>query len=160
MPIFARVLQWLLWQSRWAMLIPVLGLLAAGVYFAIQTGIEVLHALGADSVTEALRQTIGAIDLALLAAVLGIFALGLYELFIGDVEFPDNSLSNVLVIKSLDDLKGKLGQVILMILIVKFFEKALEFKPQGPLDYLYFAAAVALLSAALWLVQGKKESSS
>lgn len=157
---FARILQWLLWQSRWAMLVPVLGLLAAGVYFAVQTGAEVIRALLSDSVTEALRLTIGAIDLALLAAVLSIFALGLYELFIGDIEFPDTSLANVLVIKSLDDLKSKLGQVILMILIVKFFEKALEFKPQGPLDYFYFAAAVALLSGALWLVQGKKESSS
>lgn len=62
----------------------------------------------------------------------------------------------MLVVKSLNDLKTKLGQVILMILIVKFFEKAQAFAPKAALDFLFYAGAVALLGAALGLVQSDK----
>lgn len=154
---FERTLQAVLWQARWIMLIPVLGLLVAGVYFAVQTSFEVLAAITAPDIGMALAKAIGAVDLALLAAVLVIFALGIYELFIGEIRFPDNTLANVLVVKSLSDLKSKLGQVILMILVVKFFEKAQTFKPEASLDYLFFAAGVAFLALALWLVKGPGE---
>ncbi len=92
-------------------------------------------------------------DLALLSAVFLIFSVGLFELFIGKLEVP---LDNVLAVESLADLKNKLGQVIVMILVVKFFEKALAFKPQEALDFLLFAGGVALLSAALWLARAKE----
>nr|WP_299429059.1 YqhA family protein [uncultured Meiothermus sp.] len=145
----------LLWQARWAMLIPVLGLLVGGVYFAALTGLEVIAALRGANPSIILPKIINAVDLALLAAVLIIFALGLYELFIRKIEPPNNQLTSVLVVESLDDLKNKLGQVILMIMIVKFFERAQDFKPTAALDYLLFAGGVALLAAALWMVRGK-----
>ncbi|RDI95426.1 YqhA family protein [Meiothermus sp. QL-1] len=136
------------------MLLPVAGLLAGAVYFALQTGLEVWQALSSGSVEKALPLMVGAVDLALLASVLIIFALGLYELFIAEVNPMKGSL-NVLVVRSLNDLKTKLGQVIMMILVVKFFEKALAFSPKGALDFLFYAGAVALLGAALWLVQAR-----
>ena len=49
------------------------------------------------------------------------------------------------------DLKAKLGQVIVMILVVKFFEKALAFQPKEALDFFLFAGGVALLAGALWV---------
>lgn len=151
-----QAVQNLLWSARWVMLLPVVGLLAGAVYFAVQTGLEVWRALGSGSLDKALPLMVGAVDLALLASVLIIFALGLYELFIAEFRRPEGGLSNVLVVKSLNDLKTKLGQVILMILIVKFFEKAQAFAPKAALDFLFYAGAVALLGAALWLVQSDK----
>ena len=57
------------------------------------------------------------IDGYLLATVLLIFSLGLYELFISKIEAAENSesASGVLLITSLDDLKARLAKVILMI---------------------------------------------
>ncbi len=150
-----QAIQSVLWQARWVMLIPVVGLLAGSVYFAVQTGLEVWRALGSGSLEKALPLMVSAVDLSLLASVLIIFALGLYELFIAEVAQLEGSLNNVLRVRNLNDLKTKLGQVILMILVVKFFEKAQAFSPKVPLDFFFFAGAVALLSVALWLVQSK-----
>ena len=96
----------------------------------------------------ALPALVGAVDLALLSAVFLIFGLGLFELFIHKLDLP---LDNVLLVKSLADLKSKLGQVIVMILVVKFFEKALAFQPKEALDFFLFAGGVALLAGALWV---------
>jgi len=93
------------------------------------------------------------IDGYLLAIVLLIFAMGLYELFISKIdqaEDADNA-SKVLVINSLDDLKARLAKVILMIMIVKFFEYALSMTFSTPMDLLLFAAGIALIGLALFL---------
>ena len=72
--------------------------------------------------SEIVAHTVGAIDGFLLAIILLIFSLGLYELFISDIDDARKSgqFSKVLVINSLDDLKSKLAKVILMILVVTF----------------------------------------
>ncbi|WP_423838061.1 YqhA family protein [Thermus antranikianii] len=134
------------------MLMPVLGLLLGAFYFAWHALREALRALGRP-LEEALPTLVAAVDLALLAAVFLIFSLGLFELFIRKLDLP---LENVLVVESLADLKGKLGQVIVMILVVKFFEKASAFKPQTSLDFLLFAGGVALLASALWLAKARE----
>mgnify|MGYP005864708431 CR=1 FL=1 len=65
------------------------------------------------------------VDASLLSAVLLIFALGLYELFAAPLEVPeDHPFRRVLLVESLEDLKGKLAAVILMLLVVRFFEQA------------------------------------
>lgn len=93
------------------------------------------------------------IDGYLLATVLLIFALGLYELFISKIDQAESAenASKVLLINSLDDLKARLAKVILMILIVKFFEYALEMHFNTPLDLLMFAAGIALIGLSLYL---------
>ncbi|MGC8904886.1 YqhA family protein [Thermus sp.] len=137
---------------RWIVVLPVAGLLLGAFYFAWHAFWEAVGALG-QGLEAALPALVGAVDLALLAAVFLIFGVGLFELFIGKLEVP---LENVLAVQSLADLKNKLGQVIVMILVVKFFEKALAFKPKEALDFLLFAGGVALLSAALWLARAKE----
>lgn len=137
---------------RWVMLLPVAGLLLGAFYFAWHALWEAVGALG-QPLDAALPVLVGAVDLALLAAVFLIFSLGLFELFIRRLDLP---LENVLSVESLADLKGKLGQVIVMILVVKFFEKAMAFKPEAALDFLLFAGGVALLAVALWLTRAKE----
>ena len=89
----------------------------------------------------------------LLATVLLIFALGLYELFISKIDAAegDQNSSNILLIKSLDDLKARLAKVILMILIVKFFEYTVSMEFSTPLDLLYMAGGIALIGLSLYL---------
>lgn len=93
------------------------------------------------------------IDGYLLATVLLIFALGLYELFISKIDEAEDAAnaSKVLLIQNLDDLKTRLAKVILMILIVKFFEFALEMHFETPMDLLLFSAGIALIGLALYL---------
>jgi len=87
-----------------------------------------------------------------------IFALGLYELFISKIDVADNGnvAGNVLVIHSLDDLKSRLAKVILMILIVKFFENAISLTYNDALSLLYLSAGIALIGLALYLTHASE----
>ena len=81
-----------------------------------------------------------------------IFSLGLYELFISDIDQAHGSKasSKILVINNLDDLKGRLAKVILMIMIVTLFEEALHMKLETPLDLVYLGASILLIALALY----------
>jgi uncharacterized membrane protein YqhA len=104
---------------------------------------------------ETITHVVEIIDGYLLATVLLIFSLGLYELFISSIDQAktedEDTASNVLIINSLDDLKARLAKVILMILIVRFFEHAISMAFATPLDLLYLAAGIALIGLALYL---------
>jgi uncharacterized membrane protein YqhA len=93
------------------------------------------------------------VDGYLLGTILLIFALGLYELFISKIDMAESSetSSNVLLISSLDDLKSRLAKVILMILIVKFFEHAIAMQFNTPLNLLYLAGGIVLIGLAIYL---------
>lgn len=105
----------------------------------------------------AVTHVVEIVDGYLLGTVLLIFALGLYELFINRIEKAEQSetASKVLIIRSLDDLKGRLAKVILMILIVKYFEHAVSMDFTTPMDLLYLAGGIALLGLALYLTHEK-----
>jgi uncharacterized membrane protein YqhA len=107
---------------------------------------------------EMVAHTVGAIDGFLLATILMIFALGLYELFVSDIDEAKESgqSSKVLVINSLDDLKSKLAKVILMILVVTFFEVSLSMSFTHALDLVYFSLGILMVSLALYF--GSKSS--
>ena len=81
-----------------------------------------------------------------------IFSLGLYELFISDIDQAHGSKasSKILVINNLDDLKGRLAKVILMIMIVTLFEEALHMKLEAPIDLVYLGASITLIALALY----------
>lgn len=53
-------------------------------------------------------------------------------------------------ISSLDDLKDRLGKVILMILVVAFFKNVLHIEFESPLEILYMGAGIFLVSLALY----------
>lgn len=161
----------LLWSSRLMVLAAVVSSLLLSLMLFVITAIDVgsliVHAsdyIGATAdVKKALKieivsHTVGSIDGFLLATILLIFALGLYELFISDIDEAKGSgqSSKVLVINSLDDLKAKLAKVILMILVVTFFEVSLSMTFVGALDLVYFALGILMVSLALYF--GSKSS--
>lgn len=100
--------------------------------------------------TVVVSHVITAVDDFLLAIVLLIFALGVYELHIDKIEFAkDNpAAGKLLQIESLDDLKDRLGKVILMILIVSFFKNVLSAKFHTPLEILYMGGGIFLVALA------------
>lgn len=101
----------------------------------------------------AVAQIIGAVDLYLMALVFFIFSFGIYELFISDVdEFKNTKQAKVLEIHSLDQLKDKLGKVIIMVLIVNFFQRVLYMKISGSIDMLYLALSIFALCLGLYFL--------
>lgn len=166
MKLVERIFESILFNSRFVVLVAVIsslvGSLAMFYVATVDTWITVSHLVHyADpSLTDAARRaihdsTVGhvveIVDGFLLATVLLIFSLGLYELFVSKIDFADaKHAENVLVIRDLDDLKNRLAKVILMILVVTFFERVIGIEMDEPLDILYFAAGIALVGAALW----------
>jgi len=167
MKLLETIFEGVLWNSRFVIITAVIGsLLAAFAIFYITT-VDVanlfMHALHyADSgLTDAARKVlhdstvthiVEVVDGYLLATVMLIFSLGLYELFISDIDQAHGSKasSKILVISSLDDLKSRLAKVILMILIVTLFQEAIRMKLTTPLDLVYLGASIALIALALY----------
>lgn len=83
-----------------------------------------------------------AVDLFLIGTVLLILAAGMWELFVSDLDLPE-----WLVIRTLDDLKAKLANTLVLVLAVKFTEKLVA--SGDALDLLYTAGAVALVGGLL-----------
>jgi uncharacterized membrane protein YqhA len=162
-----------MWNSRYVILAAVLGSLFAGFAIFYMATVDVVYLLQhtlhyADaSHTEETRKIlhdrtvshiVEVVDGYLLGTVMMIFALGLYELFISDIDQAHGSKasSKILVINNLDDLKSRLAKVILMIMIVTLFEEALNMKMATPVDLLYLGGAIALIALALYLTHASE----
>ena len=166
-----------MWNSRFVVLSAVLGSLFAGFAIFYMATVDVVYLVQhtlhyADaSLTEEARKVlhdstvshiVEVVDGYLLATVMLIFSLGLYELFISDIDqaHGSKSSSKILVINSLDDLKSRLAKVILMIMIVTLFEEALNMKLTAPIDLLYMGGSIALIALALYLTHAAENGAS
>jgi uncharacterized membrane protein YqhA len=107
--------------------------------------------------SEVVAYVVEVVDGYLLASIMLIFALGLYELFISRIDIAEKSEfgARLLLIRSLDDLKDRLAKVVLLILVVKFFEYALNLKVETALDLLYMGIGIAFVAGAIFLSHGK-----
>lgn len=104
--------------------------------------------------TQIITAIVKALDEYLISAVLIVFSLGLYELFVGQIDAAEDSetASRLLYIRSLDDLKDKVARLILLILTIEFFQRTLNLSYDSSLDLLYLAGGVLLISAAFYLL--------
>lgn len=110
-----------------------------------------------------------ATDLYLLGTVMLVFGMGLYELFISNLDVATSEdtttrRSNLfglfalkerpkwLEIKSVNELKTKLGHVIVMLLLIGLFEKSKKAAILTPTDLLCFSGCVLLSSCCLYLL--------
>ena len=167
-PMTVRAFDLALWQSRILVIVPVVAsLLIAIVMFYIATldtvrnfsylveysGPSPLPEVQETMHAELVSHVVEAIDGYLLGVVMLIFSMGLYELFIRRIVAAEHNdrAKGILVVHSLDDLKARLGQVILLMLIVKFFEEALKVHYQTALELTLMAVGVLLVSASLFL---------
>ena len=98
-------------------------------------------------------QIIGAVDLYLMALVLFIFSFGIYELFVSEIEeLKTLKQSKVLEVHSLDQLKDKLAKVIIMVLVVNFFQRVLQMKLDTMVDMTYLAGSILALCVGLYFL--------
>ena len=167
-----RMFESALWHSRIVVVVAVIAsLLTAFAMFFLASvdaffllthigdylSVDLIGEARKDFRAETVSHVVEIIDGYLLATVLLIFSLGLYELFISKIEQAESSeTSSVLAIHSLDDLKTRLGRVIIMILIVNFFEHAITMDFHVPLDLLALAAGIALIGLTLYLTHAKE----
>ena len=98
---------------------------------------------------------IGAVDLYLIGVVMLLFSFGLYELFISDIDIAkeDEERENkILSIHSLDQLKDKISKVIVMVLVVSFFQRVGHTEIHVALDMLYFALSITAVAVGLFFL--------
>jgi uncharacterized membrane protein YqhA len=98
---------------------------------------------------------IGAVDLYLIGVVLLLFSFGLYELFISDIDAAheeDGKENKILAIHSLDQLKDKISKVIVMVLVVTFFQKVGHTEYSGALEMMYLALSITAISVGLYFL--------
>ena len=161
-----KLFESLIWNSRFIVLLAVIfGLLGAIILFVIAS-LDIWHvAIEAFQVVmhiiphpehfheDIVSQIIGAVDLYLIAVVMFIFSFGLYELFIADIEAADGKNgSKLLAIHSLDELKDKIAKVIVMVLVVNFFQRVIHTNFTTPLEMMYFALSITALAVGLYFL--------
>lgn len=137
----------LLERSRYLVVIAVgaslIAAVAAFVWGAVRTVLVIVHLVaesgGGPEVSVSFIQLM---DAFLIATGLLIFALGLYELFVQELELP-----GWLRLHDLHDLKARLSSVIILVMAVAFLEHLVEWRNAA--DTIRFGGAVAVVSGIL-----------
>ena len=144
-----RMFENTLWATRFMVVLAVIfGLIGAVILFVVAsvdifvTAKYVVTTYFTGAHPEKFHQDIvggiiGAVDLYLIGVVMLLFSFGLYELFISDIDAAKDDEGNdnqILAIHSLDQLKDKISKVIVMVLVVGFFQKVGYTEYNGALD--------------------------
>lgn len=152
-----------LFGCRFFVLIPVLGILASSVVMFLKGCVEVVQGIIAFWRAMSFQPTslddknvilsfIPAVDNYLFATILLIISMGLYELFISEIDpksRKNKTRPNWLKVHDLDDLTSRIGEVVIMILIVNFFKQSFSLNYDRPLDLLALGGVVLLISGSL-----------
>ena len=144
-------------KSRYLAIIGIVSLLVAalaafgwGTLKTVHAVILVIESLGTDVAITI--EFIEIVDSFLIATAILIFAVSLYELFIGDLDLPEWMLAH-----NLYELKAKLSSMVVLVMGVKFLQKLVDYKDAG--DLLRVGLSIAAVSAVLIAFGyfGKKE---
>lgn len=156
-----------LWGSRFIIILAVFfGLIGAVLLFAVasfdiyNTAAYVIktyitHAHPEHFHEDVVGGIIGAVDLYLIGVVMIIFSFGLYELFISDIDPAKDENGNenqLLAVHSLDQLKDKISKVIVMVLVVGFFQKVGHTEFNGALELFYLALSITAVAVGLYFL--------
>jgi len=170
-----KLFEGMIWRSRFIVLLAVIFGLIGAVILSIVASMDIwqVAVMSFQVITHAIPHPehfhedvvagiIGAVDLYLIAVVMFIFSFGLYELFISDIDEAkahEDGEHQLLAIKDLDQLKDKIAKVIVMVLVVNFFQRVLHTTFKTPLEMLYLALSIATLAVGLYFLGmvGKKK---
>jgi len=162
-----RVFESSLWATRFMVILAVIfGLVGAVALFIVASfdvyettkfvlSTYLAHAHPANFHEDVVGGIIGAVDLYLIGVVMLLFSFGLYELFISEIDVAkneDGKENKILAIHSLDQLKDKISKVIVMVLVVSFFQKVGHTQYEGALDMLYFALSITAVAVGLFFL--------
>ena len=162
-----------LWLSRLLVLVAVCFALVVGCAVFFVASVDVIRMLGTvaafleASSPESVRRlrldivakVVKVVDLYLVATFMLIFAMGLYELFIGKISAAEKSdvARRLLLIHDLDDLKNRLAKIVMLILALLFLEYALRLEISSALELLYLATGILLVSGSPYLSQKQRK---
>jgi uncharacterized membrane protein YqhA len=157
----------ILWSTRFVVIIAVVLSIISSISLFLIGGWDIIQATvfnnplfneDINNSNNLLFKIISSIDLFLIGIVLLIFGFGVYELFISEIDFAkDKFADSTLKINSLDQLKNKIIKVIIIVLIVKFFEKVLKFSHNftTPNDLLLFSISILSICIGYYLINRK-----
>ena len=157
----------LLWSVRYITILAVILSIIAAFTLIILGSWDIIEAvifynpLFDESISnnnDLLFKIISAIDLFLIGIVLLIFGFGIYELFVSEIDFANAKFTeSTLKIRDLDQLKNKIIKVVIIVLIVKFFEKVLKFSENftTPMDILYLGLSILSICVGYYLINKK-----
>jgi uncharacterized membrane protein YqhA len=145
----ARILGW----TRFLAIAGVLCSLVAGTVgfvWGVVRAVELIwHTIHGEELGMSV-ELVKVMDNVLIGAALLIFGLGIYELFVGDLELPQG-----LRIETIDDLKSKLAAIVALVASVTFLER-LELGGD-PIGIACTGVTVALFAAVLFGVGLRKQ---
>lgn len=153
----------LLWASRLLVMVGVVVTVALAVGATVLATIDSIRFAGylfaymsdidSSARIDAVTTIVKALDGFLIAALLIVVAIGLYELFIKPIEHATASPSRRRLhqIRDLEDLKQRVGKLVVLVLIGEFLQKALRLPVDQHLDLFYLGVGIALIAAALFL---------
>ena len=156
-----------LWNLRYVVILAVILSVLASITLFIIGSWDIVHSivfqnpLTNDSIThnnDLLFKIISSIDIFLIGIVLLIFGFGVYELFISEIDIAKEKFSDsTLKISTLDQLKNKIIKVVIIVLIVKFFEKILKLTPNfnTPQDLLLLSVSILAICLGFFLINKK-----
>ena len=157
-----RIFETGLWSTRYIVILGVIFGAISAVALFIAGSLEIYNVLteflfSAESHIgheEILIAIIGAIDFYLIALVLLIFSFGIYELFISELDIARmaGDFGNILEVTNLDDLKNKIVKVIIMVLIVSFFQRILSMTFTTSLDMLWMAISICVICVGVYFL--------
>jgi len=156
-----------LWSTRFIVIIAVILSIISSISLFLLGGWEIIQATtfnnplfneNINNNNDLLFKIISSIDLFLIGIVLLIFGFGVYELFISEINFAKAKFADsTLKINNLDQLKNKIIKVIIIVLIVKFFEKVLKLSHNftSPNDLLLFSISILSICIGYYLINRK-----
>ena len=157
----------LLWNARYITLLAVILSVISAISLIVLGSWEIIQAIvfhnplfdsSISSNNDLLFKIISSIDLFLIAIVLLIFGFGIYELFVSEIDFTNSKFNeSTLKIRDLDQLKNKIIKVIIIVLIVKFFEKILKSSENFDTmtEILYFSLSILSICIGYYLLNRK-----
>jgi len=167
MKMLEHIFEKALWSTRFIVIIAVVLSIMSSITLFILGGWDIIQATlfnnplinqSVENNNELLFKIISSIDLFLIGIVLLIFGFGVYELFISEIDFAKGKFADsTLKINNLDQLKNKIIKVIIIVLIVKFFEKVLKLSHNfsTPNDLLLFSLSILAICIGYYLINRK-----
>ena len=162
-----NIFEKLLWNARYITLLAVILSVISAISLIVLGSWEIIQAIvfynplfdsSISSNNDLLFKIISSIDLFLIAIVLLIFGFGIYELFVSEIDFTNSKFNeSTLKIRDLDQLKNKIIKVIIIVLIVKFFEKILKSSENFDTmtEILYFSLSILSICIGYYLLNRK-----
>lgn len=163
-----RAFESVLWASRFVMV--------GGVVFSVLMALGAFYMATVDALTlpgllgsyteraltneprselraKALTIIVKSVDGYIITAILLIFSLGLYEFFIGRLESARESplAPRLLHMGGLEDLKERIAKLLVLVLVIEFFQRALALDVTHVLDLVYLALGIVLIGVTLYL---------